>query len=473
MNQIPQVDFHIPNRILLFLNLLSQFFQVNFVLQKGFGILLVQLLKRFQIDSGLLVLLGAFLVFAHDGSLCRHLIFQLHNISGQRRGVFLYDFLFLAQIQDYALYFAAHFVILLCQLRHFAAMVAGVYRLVHLIQQLLRGLRYAGAAAPAATAALAATASARAFLAAAAALQGITAGIAKHILIGVDPRARPYARERIPLRALLWHRDGFHRPLAGGDQRIDGVRRQILHADQPTGQCGKVRDRGTSNRDKRRFVQTTESIFALHERRRQHGANLIPVGQQDLRVDVPKIFCQRIDLTGSNLRARRHLLGRRLIFLIGFDGSFRFFIVSAKCVADADRAVLQLFDGLGGIFEILRGRGFLRRVQFAAQRGHLLFCRLAGIRKCIFALRQFADAFLQRLRRLIGVVQRDHQRGIGFGDGLLERFIKSVPYFHGCQHAFRAALAKGTQQLADLIIVAVRFGCIRGTFPAQLFRHVG
>ena len=135
--------------------------------------------------------------------------------------------------------------------------------------------------------------------------------------------------------------------------------------------------------------------------------------------------------------------------------------------------MLQFFDGLGGTFEILRGRGFLRCVQFRAQRCHLLFCRLAGIRKCIFALRQFADAFLQRLRRLIGVVQCDHQRGVGLGDGLLQRFIKSVPYFHGRQHAFRAALAKGTQQFADLIIVAVRFGCIRGAFPAKFFCHVG
>ena len=135
--------------------------------------------------------------------------------------------------------------------------------------------------------------------------------------------------------------------------------------------------------------------------------------------------------------------------------------------------MLQLFDGLGGILEILRGRGFLRRVQFRAQRSHLFFRRLAGLRKRIFALRQFADAFLQRLRCLIGVVQRDHQRGIGFGDGLLERLIESVPYFHGCQHAFRAALTKGAQQRTNLIIVVVRFGCIRSAFPAKLFRHVG
>ena len=242
MNQIPQVDFHIPNRVLLFLNCFGQFFQIDFVLQKGFGILLVLLLKRFQIGGGLLVLLGTFLVFAHDGFLRCHLVFQLRNIAGQRRGVFLHDFLFLAQIQDHALNFAAHFVILLCQLRHLAAMVTSVYRLVHLIQQLLRGLRYAGAAAPAASTALAASTSAGALLTAAAALQGITAGIAEYILIGIDPRARPYARERIPLRALLRHRDGFHRPLSGGDQRIDGVRRQILHTDQPAGQCGKVCD---------------------------------------------------------------------------------------------------------------------------------------------------------------------------------------------------------------------------------------
>ena len=242
VNQIPQVDFHIPNRVLLFFDLLSQFFQINFVLQKGFGILLVLLLKRFQISSGLLVLLGAFLVFAHNGSLRRHLIFQLRNIAGQRRGVFLHNFLFLAQIQDHTLNFAANFVILLCQLRHFAAMVTSVYRLVHLVQQLLGGLRYAGAAAPAATAAFAATAFARTLFSAAAALQGIAAGIAQYILVGIDARARPYARERIPLRALLWHRDGFHCPLSGGDQRIDGVRRQILHADQPAGQRGKVRD---------------------------------------------------------------------------------------------------------------------------------------------------------------------------------------------------------------------------------------
>ena len=273
-------------------------------------------------------------------------------------------------------------------------MVAGVCRLVHLVQQLLRGLRYAGAAASAATAALAATASAGALLAAAAALQGITAGIAEYILVGVDARARPYASQRIPLRALLRHRNGFHRPLAGGDQRIDGVRRQILYADQPAGQCGKVRDRGTSNRDKRRFVQSMESVFALCQRRSQHGADLIPVRQQNLWIDVAQIFCQRIDFAGGNLRARRHLFGRRLIFLVGFDGSFGLLIVSAKCVADADRAVLQLLDGLGGIFEILRGRGFLRRVQFRAQRSHLLFRRLAGIRKRIFALRQFSDAFL-------------------------------------------------------------------------------
>ena len=200
------------------------------------------LLKRFQIGGGLLVLLGAFLVFAHDGSLRRHLVFQLCNIAGQRRGIFLYDFLFLAQIQDHALNFAAHFVILLCQLRHLAAMVTSVYRLVHLVQQLLCGLRYAGAAAPAASTALTATASTGALLAAAAALQGIAAGIAQYILVGVDPRARPYARERIPLRALLRHRNGFHRPLSGGDQRIDGIRRQILHADQSAGQRGKVRD---------------------------------------------------------------------------------------------------------------------------------------------------------------------------------------------------------------------------------------
>ena len=241
VNQIPQVDFHIPNRILLFLNFLSQLFQIDFVLQEGFGILLVQLLKRFQIGSGLLVLLGAFLVFAHDGSLRRHLVFQLRNIAGQRRGVFLYNFFFLAQIQDHTLNFPAHFVVLLSQLRHLAAMVAGVYRLVHPIQQLLGGLRYAGAA-PAATAALAATASVGALLSAAAALQGIAAGIAEYILVGVDPRARPYASQRIPLRALLRHRNGFHRPLASGDQRIDGVRRQILHADQSIGQRGKIRD---------------------------------------------------------------------------------------------------------------------------------------------------------------------------------------------------------------------------------------
>ena len=135
--------------------------------------------------------------------------------------------------------------------------------------------------------------------------------------------------------------------------------------------------------------------------------------------------------------------------------------------------MLQLFDGLGSIFEILRGRGFLRRVQFRAQRGHLLFCGLAGIRKRVFALRQLANAFLQRLRRLIGVVQCNHQRGIGLGDGLLERFIKSVPYFHGRQHTFRAALAKGAQQRTDLIVIAVRFSCIRGAFPAKFLRHVG
>ena len=216
-----------------------------------------------------------------------------------------------------------------------------------------------------------------------------------------------------------------------------------------------------------------ESVFTFRQRRRQHGADLIPVCQQNLRIDVPQIFRQRIDLTGGNLRARRHLFGSCLIFLVGFDGGFRFFIVSAKCVADADRAVFQLFDGLGGIFEILRGRGFLRRVQFAAQRSHLLFHCLAGIRKRVFTLRQFADAFLQRLRRLIGVVQCDHQRWIGFGNGLLQRFVESVPYFHSRQHAFRAAFAKGAQQRADLIVVAVRFGCIRGAFPAQLLRHVG
>ena len=132
-------------------------------------------------------------------------------------------------------------MVLLSQLRHLAAMVAGVYRLVHPIQQLLGGLRYAGAA-PAATAALAATASVGALLSAAAALQGIAAGIAEYILVGVDPRARPYASQRIPLRALLRHRNGFHRPLSGGDQCIDGVRRQILHADQSIGQRGKIRD---------------------------------------------------------------------------------------------------------------------------------------------------------------------------------------------------------------------------------------
>ena len=135
--------------------------------------------------------------------------------------------------------------------------------------------------------------------------------------------------------------------------------------------------------------------------------------------------------------------------------------------------MLQLLDGFGGILEILRGRGFLRRVQFAAQRSHLLFHCLAGIRKRVFTLRQFADAFLQQLRRLIGVVQRNHQRGIGFGDGLLQRFVESVPYFHSRQHAFRAPFAKGAQQRADLIVVAVRFGCICGAFPAQLLRHVG
>ena len=242
VNQFPQVDFHIPNRILLFLDRFGQFFQIDFVLQEGFGILLMLLLKRFQIGSGLLVLLGAFLVFAHDGSLRRHLFFQLCNIAGQRRGIFLYNFFFLAQIQDHALNFPAHFVILLSQLRHFAAMVAGVCRLVHLVQQLLGGLRYAGAAAPTATAALAATASARTLLSAAAALQGIAAGIAQYILVGVDPRARPYASERVPLRALLRHRNGFHRPLSGGDQRIDGVRRQILYADQSICQRGKIRD---------------------------------------------------------------------------------------------------------------------------------------------------------------------------------------------------------------------------------------
>ena len=132
--------------------------------------------------------------------------------------------------------------------------------------------------------------------------------------------------------------------------------------------------------------------------------------------------------------------------------------------------MFQLFDGLGCIFEILRGRGFLRCVQFCAQCGHLLFRRLTGIRKRVFAICQFADAFLQRLRRLIGVVQCDHQRGIGLGDGLLQRFVESVPYFHGRQHTFRAAFAKGAQQRADLIIVAVRLGYIRGAFPAKLFQ---
>ena len=66
MNQIPQVDFHIPNRILLFLNFLSQLFQIDFVLQEGFGILLVQLLKRFQIGSGLLLTYVA--LFAQKGN---------------------------------------------------------------------------------------------------------------------------------------------------------------------------------------------------------------------------------------------------------------------------------------------------------------------------------------------------------------------------------------------------------------------
>ena len=275
------------------------------------------------------------------------------------------------------------------------------------------------------------------------------------------------------MRAFLRHRNGFHRPLSGGDQRIDGVRRQILHADQPAGQCGKVRDRCAGDRDKGCFVQATESVFALCQCRSQHGTNLIPVCQQNLRIDVAQIFRQRIDLTGGNLRARRHLFGRRLIFLVGFDGSFGLLIVSVKCVADADCAMLQFFDGLGSIFKILCGRGFLRRVQFRAQCSHLLFCRLTGIRKRVFALRQFVDAFLQRLRRLIGVVQRDYQRGVGFGDGLLQRFVESVPYFHGRQHAFRAACTKGAQQRADLIVVAVCFGCIRGAFPAKLLRHVG
>lgn len=54
----------------------------------------------------------------------------------------------------------------------------------------------------------------------------------------------------------------------------------------------------------------------------------------------------------------------------------------------------------------------------------------------------------------------NHQRWVGFGDGLLQRFVESVPYFHSRQHAFRAAFAKGAQQRTDLIVIALRFGCV-------------
>ncbi len=77
MNQLPQVNLHLANRVLLFLHGLFQFFQVNPVLHQRLRVSLMLLLQRFQIHHGLLILGGAFLGRSQYGFLRFYLCFKI------------------------------------------------------------------------------------------------------------------------------------------------------------------------------------------------------------------------------------------------------------------------------------------------------------------------------------------------------------------------------------------------------------
>ena len=265
-------------------------------------------------------------------------------------------------------------MILLGELRHLAPVIVDLGLLRHAVQQLLDVLRYAGGLAATATAAALATAAATAAggLAAASALERIAAGVLQHGLVGVQHGAGPGSGDRIPLSAFLGQRNGFRRPLAGGDQRLYGLRRQVLHADQAGCQRGEIRHRRAGDHDEGGFVQTVKGGFSLSQRAGDHGADLIPVLQQRRGIEVAQVAGQVLDLAGRYGRARRDLLGRGDILVVGLDGLCRFLVVGSEGVADGDRAVLQILNGRCGALEVFRVGGLLRVPQLLAQRGHLL-----------------------------------------------------------------------------------------------------
>ena len=235
MDQLPQVDFHASDGVLLLLHGLGQLFQVDPVLQQGFGIGFVPLLQGFQISQRLLVFLGALLRPGHDGALGVHFRFQLPDVAGEGIGVLLDNGFFLIQVSDHALQLAPGLMILLGQLRHLAAVIVIFGLFFHAVQQLLNGLRYAdGGIASASAPTAAASASAGGGLSAA--LQGIAPGIFEYRLVGVQAGARPGAGQGIPLRPFLGQGNGFGCPLPGGDQGLYGFGRQVLYADEAVGQ---------------------------------------------------------------------------------------------------------------------------------------------------------------------------------------------------------------------------------------------
>ena len=94
--------------------------------------------------------------------------------------------------------------------------------------------------------------------------------------------------------------------------------------------------------------------------------------QQRRGIEVAQVAGQVLDLAGRYGRARRDLLGRGDILVVGLDGLGRFLVVGSEGVADGDRAVLQVLNGRRGTLEVFCVGGLLCVPQFLAQRGHLI-----------------------------------------------------------------------------------------------------
>ena len=215
-----------------------------------------------------------------------------------------------------------------------------------------------------------------------------------------------------------------------------------------------------------------EGVFTLRQRRSDHGSNHIPVGEQDVGINVSQVGRQHIDFICRDLHAGSHLLVRLLILLIGFGSSFRLLVIIIEGFRCINGAVPEFFDGSGGVLEIPGRCRALSVPQFLAQLADLLVCVSGCACHILLGGLQIRHGFIQTSCRLIGVIQRHDKRRIGFRNGLLKRAVKAVPHFHRRSNALCAAITKGFGQHADLIAIAAGFCEVRIAFFSQRSRHI-